>query len=344
MTNISILGCGYWGPNLVRNLKSTAGSRIRTVCDVRPERLAYIRELYPDVAVSQDFASVLEGDDSDAVVIATPIKTHFPLARQALLAGKHVFVEKPMATTVAECEELLVLARDRSRVLMVGHTFVYSPTVRRIREVVASGELGEVMYVSSRRLNLGLLQHDMNVAWDLAPHDISIILFVLGEMPVSVNCQGKAHVNPAVEDVVNMTLNFANGGFAMIHNSWIDPRKVRETTIVGTRKMLVYDDIEPLEKMRIYDKCVEFPPHYDTFAEFTYSYHYGDMYVPYIKQVEPLKVECQSFIDCISSGIASDSDGSEGLKVVRILEAAGKSIRNDGALVLLADGRGTVAT
>jgi len=339
MTNVSVLGCGYWGPNLVRNLKSATGCRVRKVCDLRAERLAYLKDMHPDVEVTQDFASVIDSEDTDALVIATPIKTHYPLARLALLAGKHVFVEKPLATSVAECEELLSLAKARSLVIMVGHTFVYSPTVRKIKEVVASGDLGEVIYISSRRLNLGLLQQDMNVAWDLAPHDISIILYVLGKMPLSVNCQGKAHVNPNVEDVTNITLNFANGGFAIIHNSWIDPRKVRETTIVGTRKMLVYDDIEPLDKMRIFDKCVEIPPHYDTFAEFTYSYHYGDMYVPYIKQVEPLKVECQSFVDSIETGVASDSDGREGLKVVRILVAASESLKNNGALVELGDGK-----
>lgn len=342
MIETSVLGCGYWGPNLVRNLRSTAGCRVRWVCDLRADRLSYIKELYPDVEVTQDFDFVVNRDGSDAIVIATPIRTHYSLAKQALLAGKHVLVEKPMAMTVDECEELLSIARDRGLVLVVGHTFVYSPTVRKIRDVVASGDLGEVMYVSSRRLNLGLLQRDINVAWDLAPHDISIILYVLGKMPISVNCQGKAHVNLAVEDVTNMTLNFANGGFAMIHNSWIDPKKVRETTIVGTRQMLVYDDTEPFEKMRIFDKCVEFPPHYDTFAEFTYSYHYGDVHVPFIKQVEPLKVECQSFVNSVATGAASDSDGTEGLKVVRILAAADRSLRNNGALIELTDGNRTV--
>ena len=341
MTTVSVVGCGYWGPNLVRNLKTVAGCRVGKVCDLRDERLAYIRELHPDVETTRDLDVTL--GEADALVVATPMKTHYRLAKRALQAGKHVFVEKPLATSVAECEELVELAREQSLVLMVGHTFVYSPTVRRIKEVISSGELGEVMYISSRRLNLGLLQQTMNVAWDLAPHDISIILYVLGKMPQSVNCQGKAHVNPAVEDVTNITLNFANDGFAIIHSSWIDPRKVRETTFVGTKKMLMYDDIEPLEKIRIYDKCVEAPPHYDTFAEFTYSYHYGDVHVPYIKQVEPLKMECQAFIDSIENGTKSDSDGEEGLKVVRILEAATESLRNDGAPVEVTDRARTVS-
>ena len=195
--------------------------------------------------------------------------------------------------------------------------------------------MGEIMYISSRRLNLGLFQKDISVAWDLAPHDISIILYVLGEKPVSINCQGKAHIFPDIEDVTNISLNFSNGGFAVIQSSWIDPRKIRETTIVGSKKMLVYDDTEPLEKIRIYDKCVEIPPHYDTFAQFHYSYHYGDVHSPYLKQVEPLKVECEHFLDCIKTGKNPESSGEEGLKVVQILEAASRSMKNGGALVKL---------
>jgi predicted dehydrogenase len=258
------------------------------------------------------------------------VRTHFPLATQSLKAGKHTFLEKPMAASADQCKQLIDLAAARSLTLMVGHTFVYTSPVRKIKELIASGEIGEVMYISSRRLNLGLFQSDINVAWDLAPHDISIILHVLNRDPVSVNCQGKAHVKPNIEDVTNMTINFANGGIALIQSSWIDPRKVREITIVGSKKMIVYDDNEPLEKLKIYDKCVEMPPHYDTYAEFHFSYHYGDMYAPYLKQVEPLKVECQQFLDSIRSGSKSDSCGEEGLRVVQILEAATRSLKNGG--------------
>ena len=217
-----------------------------------------------------------------------------------------------------------------------GHTFVYTAPVLKIKEIIASGEIGEVMYISSRRLNLGLFQKDINVAWDLAPHDISIILFVMDHDPISVNCQGKAHINPEIEDVTNMTINFANGGIALVQSSWIDPRKIRETTIVGSKKMIVYDDNEPLEKLKIYDKCVEIPPHYDTYAEFHFSYHYGDMHAPYLKQIEPLKAECQQFIDSINNGRISPSSGEEGLKVVQVLEAATSSLKNGGAEVKLA--------
>lgn len=330
MISVGVVGCGYWGPNLIRNFYSLSDCRVGKICDSSRERLEHVGRLYTASQLVQDFASVVEDPDIDAVAIATPVHTHFPLARQSLLAGKHTFIEKPMATSVGECRELIDIARDNSLMLMVGHTFVYNPTVRKIKELVDSGELGEIMYISSRRLNLGLFQHDINVVWDLAPHDISIILYILGKDPLSVNCQGRAHIRPGIEDVASVTLNFENGGFAMVHSSWIDPKKVREITIVGDKKMLVYDDNEPLEKIKIYDKRVEKPPHYDTFAEFTYSYHYGDMHAPYVKQVEPLKAECKCFLDSIRNGVACESSGEDGLRVVQILEAANKSLKNGG--------------
>lgn len=336
MINVAVVGCGYWGPNLIRNFYALPDCRVGKICDSNRERLEHVRRLYADSQLTEDFCSVVADPGVDAVAIVTPVHTHFSLARASLLSGKHTFIEKPMASSAVECRELIDIAQRKSLTLMVGHTFVYNPTVRKIKEVVSSGELGEVMYISSRRLNLGLFQNDINVAWDLAPHDISIILYVMEKDPVSVNCQGKAHIRPGIEDVTNITLNFANGGFAIIHSSWIDPKKVRELTIVGSKKMLVYDDIEPLEKVRIYDKCVELPPHYDTFAEFHYSYHYGDMHAPYIKQTEPLRVECQQFVDCIQNGGKSDSCGIAGMKVVRILEAATESLKKQGALVELA--------
>jgi predicted dehydrogenase len=231
--------------------------------------------------------------------------------------------------------ELIQLAEDKAKVVFVGHTYIYSPVVRRIKEIIRIGELGSIQYISARRLNLGLFQAEINVAWDLAPHDISIILFALGKNPISVNCQGKAHVNPEIEDVTCITLNFENGGFATIQSSWLDPNKVREMTFVGSRKMLLYNDLELNEKIKIYDKRVEIPPHYDTFAEFHYSYHYGDMYAPYIKQHEPLKAECQHFIECVQTGIRPESGGYEGYQVVQILEAAKKSLCRRGAEVEL---------
>ncbi len=207
-----------------------------------------------------------------------------------------------MASSSEECEELIDIAARNGLVLMVGHTFLYSPVVRKIVDIIQAGDIGDIRYINSRRLNLGLFQKDINVAWDLAPHDISIILHILEEFPISVNCQGNAHVTPQIADVTNMSLTFRHKRFATIQSSWLEPRKVREMTIVGTRRMIVYDDLQTIEKIRIYDVRVERPPHYDTFAEFQYSYHYGDSYIPHVKQEEPLKVECQHFLDCIAEG------------------------------------------
>ncbi|KKL84455.1 hypothetical protein LCGC14_1964580 [marine sediment metagenome] len=333
MLNIALVGCGYWGPNLIRNFSSLSECKVKLVCDKNKDRLKHIRGLFPEAETTLNFDDVVDNAEIDAVVIATSLRFHFEMAKKSLQSGKHTFVEKPMASSVAECEELIELAEKQNLILMVGHTFIYSAVVRKIKEIIDSGDLGEIQYISSRRLNLGLFQKDINVAWDLTPHDISIILYILETSPVSVACQGKAHINKGIEDVTNMTLNFNNGGFATIHSSWLDPNKVREMTFVGTKRMLVYNDIEQTEKIKIYDKRVETPPHYDTFAEFQYSYHYGDVHSPYLKQAEPLKVECQHFLDCINTGTKSLSSGVEGLAVVRILEAASHSLNNSGSNV-----------
>jgi len=218
--------------------------------------------------------------------------------------------------------------------LMTGHTFLYSPVVRKIKEIIDKGDIGEIRYISARRLNLGLFQKDINVAWDLAPHDLSIILSIMGETPDSVNCRGSAHITPGIEDVTTMCLTFSRQRSATIQSSWLDPRKVREMTIVGSKRMIVYDDLAPLEKIRVFDMRVERPPHYDTFGEFQYAYHYGDMYAPYIKQEEPLKTECQHFLDCIKHGATPVTCGERGTELVRILEASSESLRNGGAPVL----------
>jgi len=333
MYRLAVIGCGYWGPNLVRNFNALSECELKIVCDINEKRLAHLKKLYPDVQLSKDINKIINNQEIDAIVIATPVRFHFEIAQKSLLAGKHVFIEKPMATSAKEGYKLIEIAQKMKRVIMIGHTFIYSPAVRRIKEIVSSGELGEIQYISARRLNLGLFQQDINVTWDLAPHDISILLYTIGKNPISVNCQGKAHVNPNIEDVTNMTLNFRNGCFATIQSSWLDPNKVREMTFVGSNKMLVYDDLEPMEKIKIYDKRVEVPPHYDTYAEFHYSYHYGDMYAPYIKQYEPLAVECKHFLDCIRTGQQPESNGTEGLKVVKILEASTKSLKNDGKCI-----------
>ena len=240
---------------------------------------------------------------------------------------------KPMAASSEECEELIDIAERNGLILMVDHTFLYSAPVRKIAEIVQAGDLGDIRYINSRRLNLGLFQKDINVAWDLAPHDISIILHILGEFPTAINCQGNAHVTPQVEDVTNISLSFPHKRFATIQSSWLEPRKIREMTIVGTRRMIVYDDVRTREKIRIYDVRVERPPHYDTFAEFQYSYHYGDSYIPHIQHEEPLKLACQHFIDCIETNSQPVTGGRQGLEMVRILEAASASLKMNGAPV-----------
>ena len=330
---VGVVGCGYWGPNLIRNFRSLQDCQLKTMCDISEARLKHLKTLYPEVEGQTNYERMLEGKALDAVVIATSVRYHHPMAKAALLAGKHTLIEKPLAASTAECEELIEIAKSKGLILMVGHTFLYSPPVRKIKEIVDSGDIGEIRYISARRLNLGLFQKDINVAWDLAPHDISVILYILGDQPLKINCSGTAHVTRGIEDVTTMYLQFTKDRSAIIQSSWLDPRKVREMTIVGSKRMVVYDDLAPQEKIKIFDARVERPPHYDTFAEFHYAYHYGDIYAPYIKQDEPLKTECQHFLDCIKNGTTPTTSGQKGLEVVRILEASSESLKLGGASV-----------
>ena len=333
--NAGVVGCGYWGPNIIRNLNSLPECSIKKVCDLSADRLSHMKRQYPDIEITDDFENIINDSEIDIVAIATAVSTHFDLAKKSLQAGKHTFIEKPMASSSEQCRQLIQIAEAGNLTLMVGHTFIYNDTVRKIKKIVDSGEIGDLLYMSSRRLNLGLFQKDINVAWDLAPHDISIILYVLNDTPVSINCTGASNVTPGIEDVTNIVLNFQDGKIATINSSWLDPHKVREMKFVGSKKMLLYDDNESLEKLKIYDKRVEVPPHYDTFAEFQYSYHYGDVYIPHIKHNEPLQVECQHFIDCIKNNTESESSGKKGLHVVEILEASSRSLALNGARVEL---------
>jgi predicted dehydrogenase len=303
------------------------------MCDISAERLKHLRPLYPEVRGEMNYEEMLANGGLDAVAVATSVKMHYPMAKAALEAGKHTLIEKPMAASAAQCEELIEIAKQNGLVLMVGHTFLYSPAVKKIKEIVDRGDLGQIRYICARRLNLGLYQKDINVAWDLAPHDISIILHLLQEFPESVNCSGSAHVTPGIEDVTSMCLRFGKDRSAIIHSSWLDPRKVREMTIVGSKRMVVYDDVLQQEKIRIFDARVERPPHYDTFAEFHYAYHYGDTYAPYLKQEEPLKSECQHFIECIEGSKRPLSCGRRGMELVRILEASSASLRQGGSRI-----------
>jgi predicted dehydrogenase len=332
---VGVIGCGYWGPNLIRNFRALPDCHLKVMCDLNEERLRHLGSLYPEVQKETDYQRMLTESGIDAVVIATSVKHHFPMAKASLSAGKHTFIEKPMASSSEQCEELVDIAKKNGLVLMIGHTYLYCPAVRKIKTIVASGDLGEIRYICARRLNLGLFQKDINVSWDLAPHDLSIILHIMEEQPSTVNCRGSAHVTPGIEDVTTMCLSFRNNRSAIIQSSWLDPRKTREMTIVGSKRMIVYDDVAQIEKIKIYDVRVDRPPHYDTFGEFHYAYHYGDMYVPYIKQEEPLKSECQHFLDCINDGLTPLTNGLKGWELVRILEASSLSLRQGGGPVTM---------
>ncbi|MBN2323611.1 MAG: Gfo/Idh/MocA family oxidoreductase [Spirochaetes bacterium] len=337
MINVAVIGCGYWGPNLIRNFNSLNECKVKLICDTDKNRLSYLSGIYPMIKTTTRYDDIINDSEIDGVAIATPVSMHFKLAKKSLLAGKHTLIEKPMTSSAKTCKELVETAKEKNATLMVGHTFIYSPIVRKIKEIIEHNDIGELLYISSRRLNLGLFQKDINVAWDLAPHDISIILYLINQEPIAVNCQGKSHMNTGIEDVTSMSLDFSSGGFATIQSSWLDPNKVREMIIVGSKRMIVYDDTQTLEKIKIYDKRVETPPHYDTFAEFHFSYYYGDVYSPYIKQEEPLKIECQHFLDCIKTGSIPETSGQDGLRVVQVLEASSKSLQEGGARIKIAD-------
>jgi predicted dehydrogenase len=332
---VGVVGCGHWGPNHIRVFSGLRGSGARMVlaADREAARREHIAGLYPWVRVEDDAGPVLDSPEVDAVVIATPVHTHFEFARRALQAGKHVLVEKPFVTEVAQGEELIALARRQGVVLMAGHTFEYTAAVNRIRDMLAEGLLGEVLYVRSERVNLGLFQKDINVLWDLAPHDVSILMYILRRPPTHVAAVGKAHVTEGVEDVVILTMEVGPALMANVIVSWLDPRKVRQMTVVGNRKMLVYDDLSANEKIRIYDKGVEGPKHYDSFGEFQYSYRYGDIVTPMLKESEPLRAECEHFVDCIRRGATPRSSGESGLQVTRVLAAAQRSLRAGGVRV-----------
>ena len=329
--NIAVIGCGYWGPNLIRNFNQIADCNMKVCCDLCDDKLTRMRNLFPTIETTNSLNEVLDNPLINAVAIATPVYTHLEIGKKCLTHNKHIMIEKPLASSEEECIELINLAEKNNRILMVGHTFEYTAAVNKAKEIVESGELGDIFYVSCMRLNLGLFQPDINVIWDLAPHDISIMLYLLDEFPMGINASGKAHFKNGIEDVATITLNFPNGTIVFIHSSWLDPDKVRKMTIVGSKKMLVYDDISTNEKIKIFDKGVEAPPYYDSYAEFHFSYRYGDIYTPRLNEYEPLKYECEHFLECIKEDKTPRSDGYSGLRVVSILEAANKSLRNHGA-------------
>jgi len=288
VVNIALIGYGYWGPNLARNLQLLPGAKLVACCELDASRLALAHNLYPHAVATPHVAEVWHDAGIEAVVIATPPQTHFSLAKAALGAGKHVLVEKPLAMNSRDAEELIALAQARGRVLMVGHTFEYNPAVLKIKELVTQGQLGQVYYAYSTRVNLGRMQRDLNALWSIVPHDISILLFLFEQMPLEVSARGTAYLNTGVEDVVFVSLQFPHGITAYIHASWLDPGKVRRMTIVGSQKMVVYDDVESEGKVKIYDKGVLKVTHGEIFGEFQYKLHSGDIHIPRIDMTEPL--------------------------------------------------------
>jgi predicted dehydrogenase len=327
---IGVIGCGYWGPKLARNIHQIPTANLVMVSDLRQERLEEFKELYPDIEITTNYKELLE-DDLDAVLIATPVNTHYPLAKDALQAGKHVLVEKPITSDSTQAQELVDLAASSGLTLMVGHTFEYNPAVEAMREVIQSGELGEIYYLNSTRVNLGLLQPDINVMWDLAPHDLSIMRFILDADPVKVSARGGVYVNTVrnLHEVVYMTVIFDTGALANLRLSWLDPVKQRRITVVGSQKMLVYDDIVD-DKVVVYDKGVEIQPYSVTEDEFHASYRHGEEKVAPIEWAEPLRVECSHFLDCIRTGSTPRSSGDVGLRILKVLETAQRSLLNGG--------------
>lgn len=330
MIKIGIIGYGYWGPNLVRNFSEVSECRIIAVSDLNEARLRLVKARYPSIETTTDHQSLVSNPDIDVIIIATPVSTHYDLALSALQAGKHVFVEKPLTETAEQAERLVAEAEQRNLVLHVDHTFVYTAAVRKIRDLIDSGELGDLYYYDSVRVNLGLFQPDVNVIWDLAVHDLSILNYVFPFAPIAVSATGISHVPDKPANIAFLTLFFENNLIAHFHVNWLAPVKLRRTLIGGSRKMIVFDDLEPSEKIKVYDKGITVNGSKDNIYKSLIGYRTGDMWAPQLEITEALRVEAQHFVDCIKSGKRSLTDGRVGLMVVRILEAATQSMSKRG--------------
>ncbi len=318
MIKVSVVGVGYWGPNLIRNFVSNPHTHIEMVCDVKPERLEYITRLYPSLKTTTDYRDLVSRPDVDLVAICTPVFTHYEIARAVLNAGKHVLIEKPMTSTAAQAEELVNLAEKKRRKLFVDHTFIFTGAVRKIKELLQSGQIGELYYFDSVRINLGLFQHDVNVIWDLAPHDISIMHFLLNRQPESVVATGADHLGNGLEDVAYMTVYYPDNLIAHIHTNWLSPVKIRQTLIAGSKKMIVWDDNQPSEKVRVYDKGIEVIQTTDQIYNTLIQYRTGDMYCPKIDTTEALATETRHIVDCLKDGKTPRVDGNADLKGVKM--------------------------
>jgi predicted dehydrogenase len=332
---IGVVGYGYWGPNLVRNFAAAEDAWVIAICDRDAAKLTDSKRLYPDVVTTTEFTDLLSDVSIDAIAIATPVSTHYELAMAALRAGKHVLVEKPLAQTSEQVHRLIEEAERRRLILMVDHTFLYTPAVQKIRDLTIEGVLGEIYYYNGIRASLGLFQSDVNVIWDLAVHDISIIQFILDEAPVAVSATGTSHVAGRPENMAHLALFFQNSCIAHVSVNWLSPVKVRQTFIGGSRKMIVYDDVEATEKIKVYDKGITVNGSADAAQQLKIGYRAGDMWAPHLPAKEALETEVEHFIDCVRTGASPISNGITGLQVVRILEAASRSIRAQGNPVRL---------
>lgn len=333
MINMGIIGYGYWGPNIVRNFSGLEGARVASICDGNQQSLNRARKSYPNSNATQDCNDILNSTEIDAVAVITPVSTHFELAKKALENGKHVFVEKPFTATAAQAEELILLAEQKKLIIMVDHTFLFTGAVNKIKQHIEKKTLGDLYYYDSVRVNLGLFQHDVNVIWDLAPHDFAIMDYLVEEKPVAVSACGKAHIS-AMEDTAYVTLQFNHNMIAHFNLNWLSPVKVRTTRIGGEKKMLVWNDLEADEKIKIYDKGVEVKSREATYKMLV-NYRSGDMHAPRVEQVEALKVETEYFVQCIENSETPINDGHAGLRVVKMLEACSESLKKNGQQVML---------
>jgi predicted dehydrogenase len=334
MIQIGIIGYGYWGPNLVRNFFNQSNCKIKTVADSRPYRLQLLSQSYPSIKAVQDADEIINDPEIDAVIIATPVFTHFPLAQKALLNGKHVLLEKPMASSVAECETLIELAIQKNLVLMVDHTFLYTGAVEKIKEIIDANTLGNIKYLDSTRINLGLFQADINVLWDLAPHDLSILRYIYNEKPYSVNVTGVSHTGNGIENIAFMTINYKSGFIAHLNFSWTSPVKVRMMLIGGDKKMIIYNDVEPTEKIKMYDTTYDLTTDEEK-NQILVDYRVGDIFVPKVNNKEALASVASDFITSIRNSTPPRSSYNIGLDIVKILEASQKSIKNNGVEVVI---------
>ncbi len=325
---VAAVGCGYWGPNVIRNLDAVEGFDLCWICDTDARRLQPVAARYPSARTTTNVDDILDDPAIDAIYLATPVSTHYDLTRRALEGGKHVLIEKPLATTIDQAEELAELAEKQRRTLMVGHTFVFSPPVRKVKELIDAGGIGPIYYIETTRVNLGLFQKDVSVLWDLGPHDVSILNYWLNEVPTHVSARGRSFQGEALEDVAFVTLEFPSGILAQVQLSWLAPSKLRRTSVVGLQRMIVYDDLEPVEKVKVYDRGVDRQP--ASFGEFQLTYRSGDILSPRLDTTEPLFLEAAHFLECIRTGRQPDTNPRSAVDVVRVISAAEQSLRQGG--------------